>query len=145
LTTTLARISTLPGPIPVEQVPAAVARTFQKRRPQIPGEWPLPVEAVRAWVQASPLWRFAATDEIEPIGPRPVPHPHDQLIRAVLSGPGPTSEDEATGRELNWTDLHRALKAAGLPSPTAGAVIRRSPLLRRTPDGYVLLGPPVGS
>jgi hypothetical protein len=170
LTTTLARIGTLPGPVPVEQIPAAVARTFQKRRPPLPGEWPLPVEAIRAWVRASPSWRLTTDDEIEPVGPRPAPEPHDELIRAVLSAPelpgpelpgpdlsGPqlsapgVSAPEVSapelpaarpsGKELNWTQLHRALKAAGLPSPTAGAVIRRSPLLRRTPDGYVLLGP----
>jgi hypothetical protein len=143
LTTTLARISILPGPFPVEQIPAAVARTFQKRRPRLPGEWPLPDEAVRAWVRASPHWRLTTNDEIEPIGSRPGPEPHDVLVRTVLTGPDP-SGDRAAGKELNWTDLHRALKAAGLPSPTAGAVIRRSPLLRRTADGYVLLGPEPG-
>jgi len=65
-------------------------------------------------------WRLTSTDEIEPLGPLPKLHPHDQLIRAAL-------ED----RELPWTDLRAALTRAGMAPAAAALAIYKSPLLRR--------------
>jgi hypothetical protein len=130
LTTAMTRLGALGIRIPVEQIPVAVARSSQKRWPRVPGEWPPPVEAIRAWVNAREDWRLTGNDEVEPIGPLPEIHPHDRLILDILAG-----------SQLHWTDLHQALKDAGLTSPTAGAAIYKSPLLRRRGrNGYFLVG-----
>lgn len=130
LTAAMARIRALGIPIPVEQIPVAVARSSQKRWPRVPGEWPPPVDAIRAWVNSREDWRLTSNDEIEPVGPLPEMHPHDQLIFSFLDG-----------KELPWTDLHEALKATGLTSASAGAAIYKSPLLRRRGrHAYFLVG-----
>lgn len=130
LTSAMTRIRALGVPIPVEQIPVAVARSSQKRWPREPGEWPPPVEAIRAWVNARDDWRLTSNDEVEPVGPLPELHPHDRLIIDILAG-----------SEMHWTDLHQALKGAGLSSPSAGRAIYKSPLLRRRGrNGFFLVG-----
>jgi hypothetical protein len=130
LTTAMVRIRALGIPIPVAQLPIAVARSSQKRWPRVAGEWPLPLDAIRAWVNTRDDWRLTARDEVEPVGELPDLHPHDRLILDVLAG-----------SEMHWTDLHQALKDAGLTSSTAGAAIYKSPLLRtRGRTGYFLIG-----
>ena len=130
LNAALIRIRALGIPIPVEQIPVAVARSSQKRWPRIRGEWPPPLDALRAWVNAREDWRLTSNDEIEPVGALPELHPHDQLIRTALAG-----------KELHWTELHQVLIDAGLTSASAGAAIYKSPLLRqRGRTGYFLIG-----
>lgn len=130
LTAALTRLRGLGIPIPVEQIPIAVARSSMKRWPQVAGEWPLPIEAIRAWVGAREDWRLTGDDEIEPVGPPSPLHRHDQVIRSVLDG-----------RELAGTQLRQALMDAGLNSPMAGAAIYKSPLLRRRRrNRYFLIG-----
>jgi hypothetical protein len=130
LTSAMYRISAFGIPIPLEQIPVAVARCSIKRWPRVPGEWPLPLDALRAWVNARDDWRLTSDDEVEPVGPLPEPHWHDQLIHGLLNG-----------KTLHWTELHEGLMDAGLTSPSAGAAIYRSPLLRRhRRDGYFLIG-----
>jgi hypothetical protein len=130
LTTAVRRIRALGIAVPLEQIPVAVVRSSQKRWPRVPGLWPPPVDALRAWVNARDDWRLTGGDEMEPIGPLPEPHPHDQLILAILEG-----------KQLPWTQLHQALKDAGLTAPMAGLAIYKSPLLRRQGrKGYFLIG-----
>jgi len=130
LTAAMTRIRALGIPIPVEQIPTAIARSSQKRWPRAPGEWPLPIDAIRAWVNAREDWRLTGNDEVEPVGALPDLHPHDRLIISILDG-----------KELHWMALNQALKDAGLTSPMAGAAIYKSPLLRRRGrNGYFLVG-----
>jgi hypothetical protein len=130
LNSAMRRIGALGIPIPIEQLPVAIARCSIKRWPRVPGEWPLPLDALRAWVTVRDDWRLTSDDRVEPIGPPPQWHWHDQLIHGLLNG-----------KSLHWTDLHEQLQDAGLTSASAGAAIYRSPLLRRhRRDGYFLIG-----
>jgi hypothetical protein len=130
LTVATTRLRGLGIAIPVEQLPVAVARTSLKRWPRVPGEWPLPVEAIRAWVNARADWRLTGDDTVEPVGPTSKPHRHDELIRSVLAD-----------RELTGAQLKQALTDAGMNPSTAGTAVHRSPLLRRRGrDRYLLIG-----
>ena len=131
LTTALYRIHALAIPVPLEQIPDAVARIPRRRRPIVTGEWPLAVAALRAWAATRPEWRLTDTTTIEPLDPQPVSHLHDRAIIAALRG-----------RELTWKDLRHRLTDTGMTAPTAAAAILYSSLLHRTPQGYTLLGTP---
>jgi hypothetical protein len=124
------RIRVLGGPVPVARIPAAVVRTVYQRRPPVPGEWPIPVAAVRAWAADQRDWVLTAGDEMVPVGPPQPARAHDELLAATL---------REVGGPIRWTDLVLALEAAGLPYVTASSVIYSSPLLHRQGDGYVPL------
>src|SRR4051794_32499967 len=80
-----ARIRALAQPIPIEQIPAAIARNPpRKRLPPIAGAWPLPVNAIRAWATTDPHWACGPDDVLTP----PVRYPHrNALVRAGMTAP----------------------------------------------------------
>lgn len=128
----MVRIRALGRPIPLTRIPASVVRIPPKRWPRVPGEWPVPVEAIRAWVSARDDWRLTGDDAVEPAGPASPFHRHDELIHAALAG----------GAVLHWTELHETLTAGGMPGPGAGGAIYNSPIVRRLKQGYALLDHP---
>jgi hypothetical protein len=130
LSKAMRRIQALGARIPVEQVPDAVARVPHRRRTIMPGQWPMPPEAIRAWARGQDSWHLTDGDELRPAEPVSIMHPHDQVIVQALNE-----------RTLSWKALHQALVTLDMTSPTATAAIMYSPVLRLTHNGYVLLGP----
>src|SRR3954454_278949 len=130
-----ARIRALAQPIPIEQIPAAIARNPRKRLPPIAGAWPLPVNAIRAWATTDPHWACGPDDVLTP----PVRYPH------CIATTTPSPPILTAGQDLTWTDLRNALVRAGMTAPTAAATILYSPVLRRTSTGYIQIGRPTSS
>ncbi len=131
LATALARIAGLGRPVPLAQIPAAVARSVTPHRTIVSDEWPLPAEAVRAWVRHCADWELVGSDRIHPVRPGELRLPPDQRLVEVLAH---------RNQALPWKKLHAALVDTGLSAPSSTVAIVRSPLLRRARNGYVLLG-----
>jgi hypothetical protein len=124
------RIAALDRAIPLQTIPRAVARSASRRRPDVPGEWPLPVDGVRAWAGAHPGWVVHDSQVRPRRAPRQV-KPRDQRVIDAFTD----------RRTLTWKQLRdRRVAGGGFSIDDAAAAIHFSPLLHRGADGYTLLG-----
>jgi hypothetical protein len=94
----------------------------------------LPADAVRAWASTQPGWTLTADDVVRPVQPLNLPgHPTrtDLLVLDVLA---------RQDFPLSWRQFMDRLAERGAPPSLSAYILRFSPLVARSPDGYRLVG-----
>lgn len=120
LARTLRRLVAVLGPVLLDDLPDALARTQTRSRP-VP-HWPPPPDAMRVWVEVSRGWVVDARGYLHVDEPGP-PRDVDVFLRSVLEQGG------AGG--LGHTRLREVYVAGGRPAHSANFTMVYSPLLRQ--------------